>query len=282
MNKLLKSNTTVVIPCFNDGVYINKALKSVLNQTLLPEKIIIIDDGSNEETLKILREIQSPLVQIIYQGNTGVCGARNRAIDEVTTEFILTLDADDYFELTFIEKAFDVISSQANVGVVCCYYQGFKIDNSLTAVIKPLGGLVNNFLVQNNGVASALFRKSCWEEVNGYDVSFDKGYEDWDFWISILKNGWEIKVLPEVLFKYRIKDISRDQTAVALYDQELKLKLYDKHKEVYQEHAEQVHAALIYKNSKLKNKIINTQNTLDYRLGASFLKPIRFVKNLFN
>lgn len=273
---------TVIIPCYNDGIYINGALDSVLNQTLLPEKIIIIDDGSNEETLEILREIQSPIVQIIYQENTGVCTARNRAIDNATTEYILTLDADDYFERTFIEKAFNVVSSQANVGVVCCYYQGFKIDNSLMAVIKPLGGLVNNFLVQNNGLGNCLFRKACWEKVNGYDVRFDKGYEDWDFWISILKNGWEMHVIPEVLFKYRIKDVSRDQTAVALYDQELKMKLYDKHKEVYQKYAKQVYALLIYKNSKLKNKIAKTQSTLDYRLGASLLKPIRFIKKLFN
>lgn len=271
---------TVIIPCYNDGVYINGALDSVLNQTLLPEKIIIIDDGSNEETLKILREIQSPIVQIIYQENTGVCTARNRAIDNATTEYILTLDADDYFERTFIEKAFDIISSQANVGVVCCYYQGFKIDNLLTAIIKPLGGLVNNFLVQNNGVASALFRKFCWEEVNGYDVSFDKGYEDWDFWISILKNGWEMYVVPEVLFKYRIKDVSRDQTAVAHYDQELKMKLYDKHKEVYQKYAKQVYALLIYKNNKLKNTIVKIKESKAYRLGSVILSPIRFLKTI--
>ncbi len=282
MQTLLKSNTTVVIPCFNDGLYINEAVNSILNQTVLPEKIIIIDDGSREETWDILKKIKSPLVQVIYQENTGVCGARNRAIEAATTDFILTLDADDYYEPTFLEKAHQVISSQEGIAAVCCYYQGFTENKIFKEIIQPLGGYVNNFLVQNNGVASALFRKSCWEQVNGYDTNFDKGYEDWDFWISILKNDWNMHVIPEVLFKYRIKNVSRDQTAVALYDQELKMTIYKKHKELYQEQAQQVYASLTYKNGILKDKIAKTQNTLNYRLGASLLKPLRFVKNLFS
>ncbi|WP_162533571.1 glycosyltransferase family 2 protein [Dokdonia sp. Dokd-P16] len=273
---------TVIIPCYNDGIYINDAVNSVLHQSLLPEKIIIIDDGSDEDTLQILKKIQSPLVQIIYQENTGVCGARNRAIKEATTSLILTLDADDYFEQTFIEKAYQVISTQEKIGVVCSYYEGFRTNGALTAVIKPLGGQVHNFLVQNNGVASALFRKSCWEAVNGYDVSFDKGYEDWDFWISILKNDWEMHVIPELLFKYRIKDKSRDQIAVALYNKELKMKIYDKHKDVYLEYIDRVYAQLIFKNQESMKNIVKLKNSKEYVLGNFILSPLKYFKNKLN
>ncbi|GAK93159.1 glycosyltransferase [Nonlabens ulvanivorans] len=282
MQTAINSNTTVVIPCYNDGPYINQAVNSVLKQSLLPEKIIIIDDGSQEDTLDVLRKIESPLVEIDYQENSGVCSARNRAIEMAATDYILTLDADDYFEPTFLEKAHAIISTQEDIAAVCCYYQRFNKSKLVGEVVKPLGGSVENFLVQNNGLGNALFRKSCWEEVNGYDMSFDKGYEDWDFWISMLKNGWKMYVIPELLFKYRIKETSRDQSASSQHDQELKLKIYNKHEDLYVKHANQVYAQLVFKNNLLKNKITKTQNSIDHKIGASLLKPLRFVKSLFS
>ncbi|WP_167342342.1 glycosyltransferase family 2 protein [Nonlabens sp. SY33080] len=280
--KAINSNITAVIPCYNDGKFIRQAVDSLLAQTLLPEQIIIVDDGSKAETRKILRSINHPLVEIVYQENQGVCSARNNAIALASTDYICTLDADDYFEPTFLEKAHKIISTRANVAVVCCHYQRFGNNNLERDVIKPLGGSVANFLVQNNGIASALFKKSCWEEVNGYDVSFDKGYEDWDFWISILKKGWNMYVIPEKLFNYRIKENSRDQVANANFDQELKLKIYSKHQDLYLLHAENIFAQLNFKNNLLKNTVSKTKNSLDYKIGASLLKPLRFVKSLFN
>jgi glycosyltransferase involved in cell wall biosynthesis len=282
MSRQSPSDITVIIPCYNDGNYIEQALQSILDQTLLPKEIIIIDDGSDQLTLDVLKRHTHPNLQIIYQENRGVCHARNRGIALAKTEFILTLDADDYFKPTFIEKAFKLISTSADVAAVCSYYQGFNKDKMVTDIIKPLGGGVSNFLVKNNGAASALFRKICWEQVSGYDTNFDKGYEDWDFWISILKKGWKMHVIPEVLFTYRIKDVSRDQKAVALYDQELKMTIFKKHKSLYLENLDQVFPELVYKNGRLKNKISKIQNTWEYRLGRSLLKPLRFVKNLWS
>jgi len=276
------SDITVIIPCYNDGNYIEHALQSILDQTMLPKEIIIIDDGSEQLTFDLLKTITHPILKIVYQENMGVCHARNRGIELAETEFILTLDADDYFEPTFIEKAFKVISTSADVAAVCSYYQGFNKAKVVTDIIKPLGGGVSNFLVKNNGVASALFKKTCWGKVSGYDTNFDKGYEDWDFWNSILKNNWKMHVIPETLFKYRIKETSRDQTAVALYDKQLRIAIYNKHKSVYLEHSDQVFSELIYKNNRLIHKVIKVQDTIDYRLGRNLLKPLRFVKNLFS
>lgn len=95
------SNVTVVIPCFNDGAFINQALQSVLNQTLKPDQIIVVDDGSNTATKTILEAIKHNDVKVVYQSNYGVSVARNVGIDLAKTEYILTLDADDYFNGTF-------------------------------------------------------------------------------------------------------------------------------------------------------------------------------------
>ena len=103
-------DVTVIIPCFNDGKYVLEALNSIFNQTLQAVKIIIVDDGSNVETQKILKTIYNPNVQIIHQENKGVSNARNTGINLATTDYILTLDADDYFEPSFIEKSVKVLN----------------------------------------------------------------------------------------------------------------------------------------------------------------------------
>jgi glycosyltransferase involved in cell wall biosynthesis len=277
-----KSNTTVVIPCYNDGRYIEEALDSILRQSLLPEQIIIIDDGSDPATLKVLKKLNDPLLKIVYQENQGVCSARNRGFEMATTEFILTLDADDYFESTFLEKAVTVLHSDSKFAGVCCHYQKHINHKLIDDVIQPLGGRVQDFLVKNNGVGNSLIRKECWEQVGGYDVNFKNGYEDWDFWISILANGWELYVIPEVLFNYRIKKISRDQLAIAQFDIKLRQAIYNKHKELYNRNFESVYFQMIAQNNKLRNTTLNTRQSKDYRLGSFLLKPIRFVKNLIN
>lgn len=278
--KNLNSKTTVVIPCYNDGAYIKQAIKSVCNQSLPPDKIIIVDDGSEQKTRNILKSINNPLVQIVYQENQGVCNARNTAIDMATTDYILTLDADDYFEPTFLEKAFTILNTKDHVAAVCSYYKGFNDRKSLSEVVQPLGGTIQNFLVKNNGVASALFRKTCWKQVGGYDPNFDKGFEDWDFWISILKHDWKMETIPEVLFRYRIKNESRDQTAVALYDAKLRVQLFNKHKSTYLTHFDKVYHQLIYKSDRQKNTILKRERSIEYRIGSKILSTIRYIKQL--
>lgn len=276
------SVVTVIIPCYNDGLYINEAVNSILSQTVLPEKIIIIDDGSQQETRDVLKDLKHPLIQLVFQNNQGVAVARNKAIKLAQTTYILTLDADDCFESTFIEKALIILQEDKETVAVCCYYQKHKDNKFVEDIIKPLGGNVTDFLVKNNGIASSLFRKSCWQEVGGYDASFKNGYEDWDFWISILANNKKMHIIQEVLFYYRVKKTSRDQIALAGFDVELRKAIYEKHIEVYKLHSEKVYHQMIHQNNKIRNSIANLQKSNDYRLGAFLLKPIRFVKNLLS
>jgi glycosyltransferase involved in cell wall biosynthesis len=282
MSDHMNSNVTVIIPCYNDGRFLEQAIDSVLNQTTLPQKIIIVDDGSEQETKDVINNLNSPIIEVIFQNNRGVAAARNKGIEAATTDFILTLDADDGFEPAFIKKGLKTLHADPTIGAVCCYYQKHKNNKPFDDVIKPLGGEISDFLVKNNGVASALFRKSCWEEVGGYDTSFSNGYEDWDFWLSILRNNWKMHVIPETLFSYRVKETSRDQTAVTFYDKQLRTAIYNKHKSAYLAHSDRVFLELIYKNNRLIHKVIKVQDTIDYRLGRTILKPLRFVKNLFS
>ena len=274
------SNVTVIIPCYNDNAYIEQAINSIICQTVLPEKIIVIDDGSDEATKVVLRKIVAENLEIVYQQNQGVCNARNRGIDLASTDYILTLDADDFFEPTFIEKAIDVLKNNSKIGVVGSFVNVIKYGKLETEIHKPLGGIVKNFLVKNNAMASLMFRKQCWTEVSGYDENMVKGYEDWEFWIAILRNNWEMYIISEVLFNYRIKKKSRDTVALDLYDFELREYIFLKHKELYKEHFDFYVTELIRQNSILRNNSNKTKKSIDYKIGGLFLTPIRFVKKI--
>ncbi|MCL9809092.1 glycosyltransferase family A protein [Flavobacterium luminosum] len=276
----LKSDVTVVIPCYNDGKYIKQALYSVINQTVPPDKIIIIDDGSRVETKIVLESLKHPLLEIIYQENQGVSVARNNAIKKANTTYILNLDADDYYEPTFIEKALLVINRDAQVGVVSSFCRTFNHKGETIEIIEPLGGVTKDFIVKNNGRASALFRKKCWEQVSGYDEKMLNGYEDWEFWIAILKNHWRMEIIPEVLSHYRIKKTSRDKTAFQKHDFELRKYIFEKHKEVYLEHLDFYLIEMLRINSVLKNNVHKFKNSLEYKIGKAVLYPLRMIKKI--
>ena len=282
INNSVVSNVTVIIPCFNDGKYIIEALQSLYVQTVLPERIIIVDDGSDAATKKVLKNIKYSSVEIIYQENKGVSNARNTGINLATTNYILTLDADDYFEPTFIEKSVEILNNNSNTGIVGCYAKLLKYDEAKPEIGKPLGGKARDFLIKNNGLASSMFRKECWEQVSGYDENMTNGYEDWEFWLSVLRNNWVMYIIPEVQYNYRIKKKSRDTVALQEYDFELRAYIFSKHKELYKEHFYFYATELIRQNSILRNNVNKVNKSIDYKIGKLFLIPMRFFKRIVN
>ncbi|WP_433833673.1 glycosyltransferase family A protein [Flavobacterium anhuiense] len=275
-----KSNVTVIIPCYNDGLYVMEALDSILNQTLKADKIIIVDDGSERETRKVLESIDHENVTIIYQENQGVCKTRNNAIQLAETDYILNLDADDYFEATFIEKAVEVLNNNTKVAAVGSWVKILKNNVLEKEIKKPYGGSVKDFIIINNGIASSMFRRKCWEMVSGYDAEMQNGYEDWEFWISILKHNYEMVILQEPLYTYRQKMQSRNKSALNKYDYDLRKYIFVKHKELYKEHFEYYSLELLRKNSIFSRNQNKAKETIDYRIGNLILRPIRFLKRI--
>src|SRR4051794_26342282 len=101
---------SVVIPCFNQGQFVDEAVASVLAQTCRDFEIIIINDGSTDEaTNRKLAAYEHPKVQVIRTANQGAAGARNTGIDASSSPYILPLDADDKIAETYLEKALAVL-----------------------------------------------------------------------------------------------------------------------------------------------------------------------------
>ena len=276
MSKLL----SIIIPCYNDPIFVSEAVKSAKEQTYSNKEIIIINDGSNELTKKVLDKIVNPIVSVVHQKNKGISGARNRGFFEAKGEYIMLLDSDDIFDKTFAEKAITVLNNNNSVGVVTCWGKRF-IDDKILSEFKPIGGNIDDFLFSNSSIGTSMIRKTVWDEVGGYDEQMKKGYEDWEFYIRATQN-WQVEVIPEFLFFYRQRIDSMRVEALNHHDLEIKKYIYNKHKDLYIKHYDQTISYLlgecdIYKKGELKQ-----QQKLEFRIGQLILKPFRFVKRILN
>ena len=232
---------SVIMPCYNDGQYIEEALYSLRAQTYLNWELIVIDDGSDEpETLRVLEQLEEmPYVRLLHTNHVRPAGARNAGIRAARGTYILPLDADDTIEPTYMEKAVRILNENPSVGVVYCRADLFGEqsgpwylpDYSLRAMLQD-----------NIVFVTSMFRREDWERVGGFNTNMHAGMEDYDFWLSILELDREVVQIPEVLFHYRIKPKSRTtgfqdsveqikETYHTLYRNHTAL--YEKHRELY-------------------------------------------------
>ncbi|CAM4096802.1 glycosyltransferase family 2 protein [Gillisia limnaea] len=272
MSKLV----SIIIPCYNDGDYIEQAVQSILDQSYTNKEIIIIDDGSNHKTKAVLKKLTQKIDLLITIENKGPSVARNRGVTEAKGEFILTLDADDFFEPTFIQKAVNILNSSPKVGLVTCHAHLFD-ENANQGEIISRGGEAKDLLFRNGALASSLFRKKSWRDVQGYDEKMLNGYEDWDFNISIVKAGWSIYVIEEYLFHYRLKEKSRNSTANFSHKYDLIAYIYIKHKDIFTNNYEENIRSIFLRMEQLEKEKLKLKNTFTYKFGDAALRPFKFI-----
>ena len=112
---------SIIIPCYNQGAYLQEAIDSVKLQTYTDWEIIIVDDGSNDEgTLQELKYFKEIGIIVIETQNKGVSAARNKGIEVANGEFILPLDADDKIAPQYLEQAIRIMHEKAEVKLVYC------------------------------------------------------------------------------------------------------------------------------------------------------------------
>ena len=155
---------SVVIPCYNDAQYIEQSVYSALNQTYTNIEVIVVDDGSNEETKEVLKKLEPKITKLITQKNKGQSSARNIGIKEAKGEYILVLDSDDFFEPTFCEKAIEILKKKNKAKIVTSYTNRIK-NSHILDVFKPKGGLLDDFLFSNGAMGSCMFKKEDWKLV---------------------------------------------------------------------------------------------------------------------
>lgn len=267
---------SIIIPCYNDANYVGKAVQSALDQTYLNKEIIVIDDGSNAETKKALNELKPKINLLLTQENLGQSTARNVGIREASGKYILVLDSDDYFEPTFCEKALEKIIQNQNLKIISCYAWLLFNEHS-KRLYKPLGGKIETFLFSNAAIGNSLYEKSDWQKAGGYDEEMKQGFEDWEFYIRLLRDGGEAHIIKEPLFYYRKR---RNTTTARANEKKYELWKYIflKHKELYVNNYESFLDFFLSKLRREEQEKIKNIERLEFKLWRKFLQPFRYLK----
>ncbi|MBW4641973.1 MAG: glycosyltransferase family 2 protein [Goleter apudmare HA4340-LM2] len=198
---------SVLIPAYNAMNYLPETMKNVLSQTFTDFEVIVVNDGSLDETEQWISQIKDPRVRLINQENQGLAGARNTGIFHATGEYITFLDADDLWEPTKLEKQLHVLEENPEVALV--YTWVAYIDETG----KPTGRVFKNQaegdvwqkLTEHNIVecgSVAMVRRSCFETVGLFDRNLGSYLEDWDMWLR-MASCYAFKVVKEPLVYYR-------------------------------------------------------------------------------
>ena len=221
---------SVIIPCYNLGQFIDEAVDSVLASSYQNIEIIVLNDGSSDEfTKQKLLNYNKPKTQVITTINQGVCAARNTAIQHSKGKYILPLDADDSISPTYIEKAVAILEQRDSIKIVYPEVEFFGANQGWE--IETFS--IEKMLLTNLIVVSGVYRKHDFLQTSGYDIDFKEGFEDWDFWLNMLELGGEVYRIPEKLFYYRLREISRNSSINKLKLEILRKKVVRKHINLY-------------------------------------------------
>ena len=196
---------SVVIPAHNKGSTIIPAIESVLHQTFSDLEIIVVDDGSTDDTRDRVKGFRHR-VRYIHQERAGVSAARNRGIEESRGEFVSFLDGDDLWLPRKLELQLAALKRETHINAVQC--SAYLVNNSLKVVdarlCSPAQDTLLDFLLFRNlpGFGSTLLaRRSCIEALGGFGTDLVI-LEDWDMACRLARSG-ALRSLPDFLVLYR-------------------------------------------------------------------------------
>ncbi len=208
----MKSTSTVhvsiIIPVYNQAQYLDTAIQSVLSQTYRDYEIIVVNDGSTDNTAEVACRYRDQ-IHYIFQENQGLAGARNTGIRAAVGNFIALLDSDDLWLEHYLERMIALTEENPQV---CVYYCAAYCVNEEGSLMEQIVGyrdikptalfaqiLRSNFIIPS----TVLIRKAIIDQAACFDMSL-RSCEDWDLWLRLLASGNFFVGCPDVLVKYRI------------------------------------------------------------------------------
>ena len=221
-------NISVIIPTFNRRHTLKRAISSVLNQTLKPVEIIVVDDGSTDGTDEWL-QLYHPSIKLISQSNSGVSSARNIGIQHAQTDWISLLDSDDEWLKDKLEKQVNILLKNSNI--LFCHTDEIWVRNGVRVnqgkKHQKHGGMIfeNCLDICRISPSSSLFHRSLLDDVGFFDEEL-KVCEDYDLWLRItvkypvlyldepliIKYGGhknQLSKVPEGIERYRIQTLEK-------------------------------------------------------------------------
>ena len=196
---------SVVIACFNYARWLPESVGSVLRQSLTDLELLIVDDGSTDDSLAVARSLAAgdQRVTVIAQPNAGQPAVpRNLAIDRALGRYIVSLDADDKLGTNVVELCAAELDANPGAGLAFVQQQDFGFSDML----HPHQDWSLERLKRGNCVpCTAMFRRAAWQAAGGYSTNV-RGYEDWDLWLGIAEAGFTGRAVRGARWYYRRHD----------------------------------------------------------------------------
>jgi glycosyltransferase involved in cell wall biosynthesis len=227
---------SVVIPCYNYADFLPEAICSVVAQTCDDWEIVVVNDGSEDDSAQVAREIAADFrylrqrICVLDISNSGVSTARNTGIAASRGRYVLPLDADDVIAPTMLEKTVALLDSCPEISIAYTDMYGFG-PNIASQPIEFPDYDFELLCQQMNYFYCALTRRGAWEAAGGYDPELP-ALEDWEFAINCGKLGCVARRIPEPLFGARRKPTGL-HTQVLSDNVRLRAQIVRKHAELY-------------------------------------------------
>ncbi|HZR83431.1 MAG TPA: glycosyltransferase family A protein [Candidatus Binatia bacterium] len=196
-----RARVSVVLPVFNRAAYVGEAIESVLAQTLPPDELIVVDDGSTDDSVAIAEAFSRPSLRVLRQENAGIGAARNRGLAAATGDLIAFIDSDDVWERDKLELEARAMSAREEVDLVFGHLVEFlspereeELAGSLRFAADPVPGLIASTLLARRGAV---------ERIGPFDEHLRVG--EFVEWMARARDlGLVRLVLPDVVARRRI------------------------------------------------------------------------------
>jgi hypothetical protein len=233
---------SVVVVCHDMGDLVQETVESVWRSERVPDELILVDDGSGEDTLRAIAALESEArrrglpLRVVRQSNRGLVGARNRGLESATGELISFLDGDDLIEPAFYRLASELLRQDPGLGGVAAWADifGQGVPDAFWNAPQPELPLL---LVENTLFVPLMMRTEVLRALGGYDVRQRYQYEDWELSIRLLASGRPVVMIPAYLERYRVRPDSLLRTLSPVQNQGMRELLLETHRETVSEFA---------------------------------------------
>ncbi len=220
---MLKAFVTVVIPTYNRASVIEQSVRSVLNQTYDNLEVIVVDDGSTDDTRAVIEQIKDARLRYIWQENSGACAARNKGVQNARGEYIAFQDSDDIWYPDKLSKQMDMMLKM-KADVIVCKIAMHSLDGTVTMYPKRIR---KGFISRQNDIfgigTQAIVARAevCRSEKFTDDMP---RYQDLEWIYRVLQN-FSVYYIDEPLVDYRIGSDSISKSPEKMYEALFKLNI---------------------------------------------------------
>ncbi len=198
---------SIITPCYNGAKYISETIDSVIAQTYRNWEMIIVDDGSHDQSAEIIQSYtaREPRIKIIQQQNAGSAAARNKGIKQAEGQYIALLDADDLWDPKFLSRQISFMQKKRAI-CVCCSYK--RIDENSKEILRPIKArpvITSDDMLRRNyiGCLSGLYNSEKYGKIY-LKEKLKSIRDDYAYWFDIVQLEGKAYGNPEILASYRV------------------------------------------------------------------------------